>query len=122
MAAFVLDRNWLQVAVLQNGIEAGTGLDKLVGCDASVVVQIGAHVAMPYNQGSGVALVQFLEQLLQCLFLLRCSGVGGVERFLVALGGTAQSTNIAHSNAVEVVVLAVSAGQFLGPALFYGSV
>ena len=77
----------LQRAIVTGCIEAGTGLH-------------GVQVVMAYDEGAGIALFQFQEQLPQSLSLCLGASVG---RLSVAV----ESALVAHTYRVFVVSLAV---------------
>ena len=63
-----------------HGIKARTLLDILVGSDKPVAVKVGREVAVPHDDGTGIAAAQVVDQSKQRA-LLRCGArVGGTSR------------------------------------------
>ena len=84
------------------GVEAGAGL-------------VAVQVVVSQYQGAGVALLQFVQQFLQGLFL----GIGaGVGRMSLGI----QSSLVAYPYGMLVVLAAVCTGNALGTSFLYRSV
>ena len=84
------------------GVEAGAGF-------------VAVQVVVSKYQGAGVALFQFVQQFLQGLFLCLGSRVGRMSLCI-------QTTLVAYSYGMLVVLAAVCSGYTLGASFLYCSV
>ena len=62
VAAVGEEAGGFEVGIVEEGIEAGTLLDPLIGVDVAVAVHIGREVAVPHDDGGGILLGEALQE------------------------------------------------------------